>query len=80
MGISFVSVHEVALGAWQTYSQSHKVEVTKVTRQNGGDKCDLALSKFIMYTIFTISLSDFTLFAQNFILLAYVIRPEVKVI
>jgi hypothetical protein len=31
MGISFVSVHEVGVGAWQTYSQSHKVEVTKVT-------------------------------------------------
>jgi hypothetical protein len=24
-------MHEVGVGAWQTYSQSHKVEVTKVT-------------------------------------------------
>jgi hypothetical protein len=31
MGISFVSVHEVGVGAWQTHSQSHNVEVTKVT-------------------------------------------------
>jgi hypothetical protein len=26
-----VLVHELGVRAWQTYSQSHKVEVTKVT-------------------------------------------------
>jgi hypothetical protein len=70
MRISFMSLHEVRVGALQTYSQSHKVEVTKSY-----------LTKWrCMYTIFTISLFDFTLFAQNFVLLAYVVRPEVKVI
>ncbi len=31
MGFCFVSVHEVGVGGLQTYSQSHKVELTKVT-------------------------------------------------
>jgi hypothetical protein len=40
-------VHEVRVGTCQTYSQSHKLEVTKVTSQSGGDRNDLALPKFI---------------------------------
>lgn len=43
----FMLVHEVRVGTCQTYSQSHKLEVTKVTWQSGGDWNDLALSKFI---------------------------------
>jgi hypothetical protein len=43
----FMLVHEVRVGTCQTYSQSHKLEVTKVTWQSGGDRNNLALSKFI---------------------------------
>jgi hypothetical protein len=43
----FMLVNEVRVGTCQTYSQSHKLEVTKVTWQSGGDWNDLALSKFI---------------------------------
>jgi hypothetical protein len=69
MRIFLMLVHEVRVGTCQTYSQSHKLEVTKVTWQSGGDRNDLALSS-----------SHFSPFMQKFILFTYVARPKAKLI